>query len=130
MASSATAPKSEQDVTRPRWVSAIRERVVRLPAGLTVWRVAIGVVGFIIVAGGLVLLPLPGPGWLIIFLGIGVWATEFAWAGRLLRWVQRFARQWSAKIAAMPAWGKALSALLVVVVVGALVFAAWWFYVR
>jgi len=33
---------------------------------------------------GLALVPLPGPGWLVVFLGLGLLATEFAWAQRLL----------------------------------------------
>jgi uncharacterized protein (TIGR02611 family) len=32
--------------------------------------------------------PLPGPGWLIVFVGIAVLGTEFAWARRLGRWVR------------------------------------------
>lgn len=27
---------------------------------------------------GVIVLPLPGPGWVVIFLGMGAWATEFA----------------------------------------------------
>ncbi len=42
------------------------------------------VCGASLVVGGIILLPLPGPGWLVIFLGLGVLATEFAWAAHLL----------------------------------------------
>jgi uncharacterized protein (TIGR02611 family) len=55
----------------------------------------VAVVGLAIVALGLVLLPLPGPGWLIIFLGLGILATEFAWAARLLRFARRQVRRWT-----------------------------------
>jgi uncharacterized protein (TIGR02611 family) len=40
------------------------------------------IVGWIIVLGGIVLLPLPGPGWAIIFIGFAILATEFASAKR------------------------------------------------
>lgn len=53
------------------------------------WQVAIFLVGLAVVAGGVVLLPLPGPGWVVIFLGMGIWATEFVWAQLVLRWTRR-----------------------------------------
>lgn len=48
------------------------------------WRSAVLVLGLVLVIGGIVLLPLPGPGWLVIFLGLGLLATEFSWAARVL----------------------------------------------
>lgn len=42
------------------------------------------VAGFALVALGLVLVPLPGPGWLIVALGLGLLALEFDRAERLL----------------------------------------------
>lgn len=47
-------------------------------------RVAVGVVGGVITVIGVVALVTPGPGWLIIFAGLGILATEFAWAGMVL----------------------------------------------
>lgn len=45
------------------------------------------IVGTIIVIAGLILLPLPGPGWLIIFLGFAVLATEFVIAEKVRDWL-------------------------------------------
>lgn len=59
------------------------------------WQVVIFILGLAVVAGGVVLLPLPGPGWLIIFAGIGLWATEFSWAQRVLRWTKRQLVEWT-----------------------------------
>lgn len=42
----------------------------------------IAVGGFCFIAG-LIMLVTPGPGWLFIFIGLGIWGTEFAWAHRL-----------------------------------------------
>ena len=53
------------------------------------WQVAVFLVGLAVVAFGVVLLPLPGPGWVVIFLGMGIWATEFVWAQLVLRWTRR-----------------------------------------
>jgi uncharacterized protein (TIGR02611 family) len=47
------------------------------------WRLAVLVIGVVITAAGLVLLVTPGPGLLLIVAGLGILATEFAWARRL-----------------------------------------------
>jgi uncharacterized protein (TIGR02611 family) len=47
-------------------------------------RVAYAVAASIVLAVGLALLLLPGPGWAIIFIGLAMLALEFAWAERLL----------------------------------------------
>ncbi|MFD0406301.1 TIGR02611 family protein [Kitasatospora sp. NPDC127116] len=63
--------------------------VRRSPALHRVWQVAIFLAGLAVVVLGLIMLPLPGPGWLVIFLGMGIWATEFVWAQLALRWTRR-----------------------------------------
>lgn len=67
--------------------------------GLTI-KILIAVLGAAVVAVGALLIPLPGPGWLIVIAGLAIWAVEFAWARHLLtftkdkllawtRWVRR-----------------------------------------
>jgi uncharacterized protein (TIGR02611 family) len=63
-----------------------------VPGGTTALRVVIAALGGAVVALGLVLVPLPGPGWAIVFGGLAIWAIEFAWAARLLDWVRRQVR--------------------------------------
>ncbi|MES9507410.1 TIGR02611 family protein [Streptomyces sp. NPDC000609] len=53
------------------------------------WQVGVFVVGFAVVVAGIIMLPLPGPGWLVIFGGMAIWATEFVWAQLVLRWTRR-----------------------------------------
>lgn len=53
------------------------------------WQVGVFLVGLAVVAGGVVMLPLPGPGWVVIFGGMAIWATEFVWAQLVLRWTRR-----------------------------------------
>jgi uncharacterized protein (TIGR02611 family) len=55
----------------------------------------IGTLGLLIVALGAVLIPLPGPGWLIVFVGVAVWATEFSWAQRLLQYGRGVLHKWT-----------------------------------
>jgi uncharacterized protein (TIGR02611 family) len=71
-----------------------RARIKRNPALALAYRLAVGIVGGLIVVLGLALVPLPGPGWLIVFLGLGILATEFAWAERLLDFGRRTLRSW------------------------------------
>ncbi len=47
------------------------------------------------VALGLVLVPFPGPGWLIVIVGLLILASEFRWAQRLLAVVQTQVRAWT-----------------------------------
>ena len=47
-------------------------------------RIIVGIVGGLVTLVGVVALVAPGPGWLIIFTGLGILASEFAWAARVL----------------------------------------------
>ena len=40
--------------------------------------------GFTLLLAGVIMLVTPGPGWLVIFLGLTVLAAEFVWARRLM----------------------------------------------
>lgn len=56
-------------------------------------RIAVTVVGSVVLLAGVALLVLPGPGWLLIFVGLGILASEYVWAERLLRIAKRKAEQ-------------------------------------
>ncbi len=71
-----------------------RARIRRNPALVLAYRLVVGIVGGLIVVLGLALVPLPGPGWLIVFLGLGILATEFTWAERLLDFGRRTLKSW------------------------------------
>ena len=73
-----------------------RDRIKKNPALALAYRILVAVLGGTIMIVGLVLVPLPGPGWLIVFLGLGILATEFAWAERLLDFGRRTLRSWLA----------------------------------
>ena len=42
------------------------------------------IAGFTLLLVGAMMLLTPGPGWLVIFLGLGLLAAEFVWAERLM----------------------------------------------
>ena len=56
-------------------------------------RVAKMAAGFVLLLAGIIMLVTPGPGWLTIFMGLALLASEFTWARRLLDYLKaRFAQ--------------------------------------
>lgn len=47
-------------------------------------RIVVGFVGGVIVIAGVVLMPLPGPGILVVLAGLAILGTQFEWAQDLL----------------------------------------------
>ena len=47
------------------------------------------VAGFTLLLVGVVMIITPGPGWLVILLGLGLLAAEFVWARRLMDRIKR-----------------------------------------
>ena len=97
-------PSAEQSSQRGlvgaarRWFVAVRSFVHRWPGGRHAWRAWIGVLGLVVVIAGIVMLVLPGPGWVVIFVGFGIWATEFPWAHSMLLSVRRRVASWTSWI--------------------------------
>jgi hypothetical protein len=83
----------------------IRTWIKRTTAGRVVWRIIIGFIGGgITVAGGVALIG-PGPGILIVLAGLGILATEFAWAGEVMMHTKRIAAKAALKTGMKP-WVK------------------------
>ncbi|MCK2243665.1 MULTISPECIES: TIGR02611 family protein [unclassified Crossiella] len=59
------------------------------------FRIAVGVVGGLVLALGVVLIPYPGPGWLVVFAGLAILATEFSWAGKALAFAKSKYDAWT-----------------------------------
>ncbi|WP_084620742.1 TIGR02611 family protein [Agromyces italicus] len=79
-----------------RLLRDIRHRIDGRPLLRRSYRVIVGMLGGAIAVGGLLLVPLPGPGWLVVFLGLAILGTEFAWAKRLAAFTKRqLARFWA-----------------------------------
>jgi uncharacterized protein (TIGR02611 family) len=100
---------------------AWRRRVRANRTSLLVYRVLVFTAGLVLVLGGIALVPLPGPGWLVVILGIAVWASEFEPAARLLDFVKTRVRAWERWVRDQSWWVKGLVALgTALVVAGAL----------
>ncbi|NJP35282.1 TIGR02611 family protein [Micromonospora thermarum] len=83
---------------RPRWrqrVSTTLALIRANPTGRVALKIFIAIAGALVVTIGLALIPLPGPGWLLVIAGLGIWAVEFHWARRLLTFTRRHVHNWT-----------------------------------
>jgi uncharacterized protein (TIGR02611 family) len=97
-------------------------------------RIAVTIVGVAVVAGGIPLLALPGPGVLVIALGFLILSTEYDWARRPLKITQRKAAELANQAVSKP-WSTVLSILGALGLVAAgivwgllpqIPFSSWW----
>lgn len=56
-------------------------------------RIGVTIAGFSVLLAGIALLVLPGPGWLLIFIGLGILSSEYVWAQRMLATAKRKAEE-------------------------------------
>jgi len=61
-------------------------------------KIIVAVIGFTILAIGILLIVLPGPAFLVIPIGLSVLATEFLWAKNMLEKVKHRTTQFKDKI--------------------------------
>lgn len=71
------------DTGAHRALARLRARLDSRPWLRLTYKIVVTVVGVTVVAIGVALLVLPGPGWLMIFLGLGILGTEFPAVRRL-----------------------------------------------
>jgi uncharacterized protein (TIGR02611 family) len=76
-------------------VRVVRDRIRSRPSTRIAYRFVVGLLGVALTVGGLLLVPLPGPGWLIVFAGLALLATEFEPAQRLLEFGRRQLTAWT-----------------------------------
>jgi len=74
-------------------LSRSRTWIHRHPRLRAPYRLLVGAVGLTVIVVGLILVPLPGPGWLIVFVGVATLGTEFPAAHRLTGVVRRLAHR-------------------------------------
>lgn len=73
----------DADEDRWKWRAKIR----RDPRKLFFYRIAVAVLGVLLMIAAIITGPLPGPGGIPLFLaGLAVWASEFEWAQDLMYW--------------------------------------------
>lgn len=85
-------------------------------------KVLIGIAGGVVTLIGLILVPYPGPGWLIVFAGLAILATEFKFARQVLKYGKGKYKAWADWVRAQP-WPLRI---LVVALTGLLVILTLW----
>ena len=85
-------------------------------------RFAVGVGGGAVLLVGIVAIPYPGPGWLIVFAGLAILAKEFPWAAKALRFGREKYDAWSDWIKKQNIFVKSLTFLATSIVVVATIW--------
>lgn len=88
-----------------------RRKIRSNPHSHRIYKWVVGIVGVLVIIVGIVALPAPGPGWVIIFLGIGILASEFEKAQRLLDWAKDTVSRWNDWQKTQPWWVRGLLGL-------------------
>jgi uncharacterized protein (TIGR02611 family) len=101
-----------------------RERVRAHPAMHRVYQIIVGVAGVLVIIVGFVLVPLPGPGWLIVLLGLAILASEFAPARRVLEFVRERLARWTHWVGRRSWPVRVLLGLATLLIVAAALFAS------
>jgi uncharacterized protein (TIGR02611 family) len=102
----------------------VLDRIRSNPTGRLALKIAIGVLGTVVVGLGIVLIPFPGPGWAIVILGLAIWSLEFAWAKNLLEFTKRHVQSWTRWIARQSVPMRAVVGVVGLIFVSAIVWAS------
>lgn len=86
-------------------------------AGKKLRRVVVGVVGGLVLIVGIIAIPYPGPGWLIVFMGLAILSTEFSWAERVLGFARGKYDAWEEWLKHQSWWVRAIFLILTAAVV-------------
>ncbi|WP_157244293.1 TIGR02611 family protein [Nonomuraea typhae] len=100
------------------WLDGIRST----RSGALTLKIVIGVIGAVMVVGGLIMVPFPGPGWLVVFAGLAVLSTEFHWAHKVLEFGKRTLHAWTEWFKRQGWTIRILVAVVTVIAAGAIVY--------
>ncbi len=92
------------------------------PTGAAALKVIIGALGAVVIAIGVLMIPLPGPGWLIVIGGLAIWAIEFVWARHLLQFTKDKVHGWTEWVKRQPLPLRLLIGLVGLVFVAAVLY--------
>ena len=106
---------------RHPWLERLREQRERHLGRSRFYRVPFALLGFTIVLLGIAMLVLPGPGLLVIAVGLGMLALEFAWAERVLERTLERMTQTGARVRRLTRLEKAASLAGGLAMLGALI---------
>ncbi|MDG4759179.1 TIGR02611 family protein [Micromonospora sp. WMMD710] len=110
---------------RPHWrrrISMTLDVIRANPTGRIALKIFIAIAGALVVTIGIALIPLPGPGWLLVIAGLGIWAVEFHWARRLLGFTRRHVHGWTRWVTRQSLLARVLLGAVGLVFVGTVVW--------
>ncbi|BAL91749.1 putative membrane protein [Actinoplanes missouriensis 431] len=102
----------------------VLDRIRSNSTGRLALKIGVGVVGGLVVAVGIVLIPFPGPGWAIVILGLAILAIEFHWARGVLEFTKRHVQNWTHWIGRQSLPIRALVGLVGLIFIWAVVWAS------
>lgn len=80
-------------------------------------KTVITIAGVLVLTAGLVMIPYPGPGWLVVFAGLGILASEYIWAHKLLQYAKNKYDGWQLWLKKQNPFIRAVFLLLTMIVV-------------
>lgn len=113
-----------EERSRP-FIERVRERRERHRERNRIIRFVWAIFGFFVVLLGLVMLVTPGPGLLVIAVGLGILALEFAWAERLLERTVDKMEQAGETVREASLWQQALAGVALILGFAAVAVAAY-----
>lgn len=69
----------------------LRQKWYRVPSSIR--KPLVLMLGIAIIIPGIIMLVFPGPGWVVIFAGFAILATEFAFAAKVRDWLIEFVQR-------------------------------------
>jgi uncharacterized protein (TIGR02611 family) len=73
-----------------------------------VQKTLVTLLGWSVLLLGIVMIPYPGPGWLVVFLGLSILAKEFDWARDIHDFATGKYNEWTVWLKAQPLYIKAI----------------------
>jgi len=74
-------------------------------------RTSIAIVGGVVLVIGIIMIPYPGPGWLVVFAALAILSREFDWAKRLLDYARGKYDAWQVWLLKQKPWVQILFGL-------------------
>jgi uncharacterized protein (TIGR02611 family) len=102
----------------------VLDRIRSNSTGRLALKIGVGIVGGLVVAIGIILIPFPGPGWAIVILGLAILAVEFHWARGVLAFTKRHVQSWTHWIARQSLPIRALIGVVGMLFISAVVWAS------
>lgn len=90
-------PEEDPETKEPGPLKRLHERLHRNPITGLVTKIVVTIVGLVVLTAGLIMMVTPGPGIVGIAVGLGILATEYHWARRLLHYAKRKAEDAAAR---------------------------------